>query len=159
MAISFSAQNRRNDRLTRGPADIANGIGQLHVHLRQRLLHMLNAARGVPDMLLPLPPKRTHHQSLFVRAERILQQSVGMQSQQPLALLNVGLASGQVLSVRGIYYEHADAPLRQNVVEADPVHARGLQRDRVDPQSHQPVRHFPQVPGETSEALDRMLWI
>src|SRR6185312_12360325 len=44
--IPLAPENRTDDRLSRHAADIADGVGQLHVHRRERLLHVLNAARG-----------------------------------------------------------------------------------------------------------------
>ena len=51
--------------------------------------------RGV-DMFGALPPIRTQHPDLRSGAKRVPQQSVGMQLQQPLALLHVALAPRQI---------------------------------------------------------------
>lgn len=38
---------------SRHPGDIANHVGQLHVHQMQGFLHMLNMRRSVTDQVIP----------------------------------------------------------------------------------------------------------
>jgi len=52
----LAAQQGANNGLSGHPAEIADGDVQLHVHLDQCLLHMLDAAPGVLDVLIPQPP-------------------------------------------------------------------------------------------------------
>jgi hypothetical protein len=44
--VSFSIQNRLNDGQACMAADVADHIGQLHVHLGENLLHPLNERAG-----------------------------------------------------------------------------------------------------------------
>jgi hypothetical protein len=53
----------------------------LQVHLRQFLLHALNAPGGIGDVLLPLPPQCPHHADFVFRPEGVLQQPVHVQFQ------------------------------------------------------------------------------
>jgi hypothetical protein len=39
--VAFAFENRSDDGLPSHSADIADRIGQLHIHFRQRLLHVL----------------------------------------------------------------------------------------------------------------------
>jgi hypothetical protein len=54
--IALPIQNRLQDGLPGHPADVADHVGQLDIHLRQRLLHALNVATGTPHQILALPP-------------------------------------------------------------------------------------------------------
>src|SRR5262249_11742590 len=71
--IPFSIQNRFQDGLTGHPADVADHVGQLDIHLRQRLLHPLNMANCTAHQILALPPVRPQGANLLRRAKRISQ--------------------------------------------------------------------------------------
>jgi hypothetical protein len=71
--LPLSCQNRLHNRLPRYPAQIADHIRQLQVHLRQRLVHPLNVPRCSSDQIVPLPPVRPHHADFLRRPERIPQ--------------------------------------------------------------------------------------
>jgi len=156
LATTSSLQYRADNRLASLPADIADHVGQLHVHLRERLLHTLNAPRRIADMLFALPPVGPHHQDLFGRAKRVLQQPIDVHFQQPLAFLNIRFSSRQVLRVGRIHQEHPYAPFRQNVVQGNPIHSRRLHGDGIHSPLHQPIGHVLQVLRETSKATHRL---
>ena len=79
---------------------------QLNVHLGQRLLHQLDLSTGLLYQVLPMPQITPQHAHLGSRPERTRQQSVAVQLLQPLAVANIGLASGNVLDVPGIDQQH-----------------------------------------------------
>jgi hypothetical protein len=56
-----------------------------------------------------------------------------VQLHQPLAFLHIRFSTGHVFGVPPIRQHHTDAMLLQNVVQRDPVHARGLHGHRIDP--------------------------
>jgi hypothetical protein len=51
---------------------------------------------------------------------------VGVKFQQPLAFLHIALPSRQVLGMPGIHEKYLEAELLQDVVEGNPIDARGL---------------------------------
>ncbi len=73
---------------------------------------------------------------------------------EPLAVLDVALPPGDVLHVPGVHQADRELPRLQDLVEGDPVHARGLHGDRGDPASGEPVREGAQVLREGPEAPD-----
>src|ERR1017187_9498070 len=89
MRIAFARQNGLENGLSGHPADIAQYIGQLDTHLRERLLYPLDVRYGCPYEIVALPPVGAHRADLLRRPERIPQQTVGVQLHQPLALLHV----------------------------------------------------------------------
>jgi hypothetical protein len=73
LGIALPIQNRLQDGLPGHPADVADHVGQLDIHPRQRLLHALNVATGTPHQILALPPVRPQDANLLRRAKRIPQ--------------------------------------------------------------------------------------
>src|SRR5436853_425997 len=55
MRIAFACQNGLDDGLSGCSADIGQHIGQLQIHLRQRLLHPLDVPAGTLYQIIPLP--------------------------------------------------------------------------------------------------------
>ena len=100
MRIAFTGQNRLDDRLSRHSAHVSEHIGQLDIHLRQRLLHPLNVPPGRLHQIIALPPVRSHLANFLRRPERIAQQPIGMQLHQPLTLLHVAFAPWQIFVSR-----------------------------------------------------------
>jgi transposase len=58
LGITFPAHYGAHNQLPSQPAQVADHIGQLHIHLRQGFLHPLNAARRRLHMFGSLPPIR-----------------------------------------------------------------------------------------------------
>jgi hypothetical protein len=69
---------------------------QLQVHLLQGFLHMQNRGSAMPDQfgsMVQVGPQGTHFVS---RAEGAVEQTQAMELLQPLAALNIGLASSDI---------------------------------------------------------------
>jgi hypothetical protein len=73
---------------------------ELQVHLRQRLLHVLNVSRGVFQQPFPLAQTGSQNRDLALRLETAAQQAVGVQSLEPLNIADVGLAVRNVSARR-----------------------------------------------------------
>jgi hypothetical protein len=58
--IALPRQNRADNGLSGDPAEITDGNVQLHVHLDQGLLHVLDLPPRLFDILIAQPPHRTH---------------------------------------------------------------------------------------------------
>jgi hypothetical protein len=130
----------------------------LQIHLRQRFLHSLNAGRCPRYVFCPLPPVGAKNANLGWWLERVIQQPVGVQLQQPLTLLHVALTSRQVLRVSRIDQIHFKATVFQNLVEGNPIHPSRLQGDRLYSTALQPFRQTVQVCGKTLKPAYRF-WI
>jgi hypothetical protein len=72
-------QDRPDDQLSRRSANVTDHIRQLHVHLRERFLHPLSASSAIGNLLLPLPPNRSHHPNFLLRPKRIVEQPIDVQ--------------------------------------------------------------------------------
>lgn len=70
----------------------------------------------------PLPPIRPCHADFRGGLERVVEQSVRMQFQQPLAFLYIALGPGQILGVPCVQINF-ETTLFQNLVQRDPIYA------------------------------------
>src|SRR5450759_3299507 len=81
-------------------------------------------------------------------AKRGLQQPIGMQLLQPLAVQYVRLAPGYILQMPRIHQKDADTALFQDLVQGDPVDPGRLHRHRIHPTGFQPVGQPLQILGK-----------
>jgi hypothetical protein len=86
LAIALAGHDGAQDLLARLADDVGNDVGQLHVHLRERLLHVLYVSRLTLEQHAPLAPQGTQHAHLFPGTERSAEQPVGHELLQPLAV-------------------------------------------------------------------------
>ena len=128
--IALAREDRADDALPGPAAQIADDIRQLDVHLGQHLLHPLDAGADRVHMVAALPPVRPHDANLGGRVKRVPEQAVGVELQQPLALLHVALAPGEILGVPRVHQIDLEAPRVEDLVQRNPVDAGRLHRDR-----------------------------
>jgi hypothetical protein len=121
LGIALTADDRSHDRLSGHPAQITNDVCQLQVHLRECFLHSLDAGRCSRHVFGPLPPVGAKNPNLRGWLERVIQQPVGVQLQQPLTLLHVALAPWKILGVPCIDEVDLKAMFFQNFVERNPI--------------------------------------
>lgn len=74
-----------------------------------------------------------------------------MELLDPLTVQNVGFAAGNVLDVVRVDEHHLEATFFENLVDRDPVHARGLHRHGLDLTGLKPVRETVQISREGIE--------
>src|SRR5258706_4360020 len=104
-----------------------------------------------------MPPQSARGTDLIARLKAVVQQSEGMQFQQPLAFGDVALAPGQVLGMSRIDQEAFQTALLQNLKYWNPIHPGRLHRHAAHPALDQPVGHPLQICREAVEAPDRLL--
>ncbi len=129
---------------------------QLQVHLRQRLLHVLDVRGGAIEQTLALAQVVAQRRDLGVRAEAGAQQPVFMQPLQPLGVADVGLAPRHVLGVAGVDQHDCETALLQHLVGRDPVDPGALHRYGLHAAALEPIGHAVQVGGEGAEAAHRL---
>ena len=91
-------------------------------------------------MVAALAPVRPHDANLGGRVKRVAEQAVGVELQQPLALLHVALAPGEILGVPRVHQIDLKAPSVEDLVQRNPVDAGRLHRDGGHAALLQPVR-------------------
>src|SRR5229473_3633488 len=81
-----------------------------------------------------------------------------MEFLQPLAVLDVALASAYVVHVAGVDQHYLNAARLEDLVDRDPVDPGRFERHGLDPALHQPLGQALKVGGEGAEFTHR-LWI
>ncbi len=100
--VALACDDGADDAHASYARDVGDDVMDLQVHLRQRLLHVLNVSCGVIQQPFPLTQVRAQNCNLAFRLEAAADQAVGMQSLEPLRVADVGLAAGDVLGVTGV---------------------------------------------------------
>ncbi len=100
LGVALAGDDGAQDLLA-GLADhVGQDVGELDVHLRESLLHVLHMQKALAaQQHTALAVQRTQHAHLLGWPERPEQQAVGHELLQPLAVQHVGLAPGHVLDV------------------------------------------------------------
>jgi hypothetical protein len=109
--VPFASQDRLENRHASHPRDVADHVLQFEVHLRQRLLHMLEVLPGRGDQHGALAQVAAQHADLLRGPKGGRQQPVGVQALQPLAVLHVTLGpTRRALHFPCIDEHHPKAP-------------------------------------------------
>jgi hypothetical protein len=126
------------------PAALSEHVGEfcidLEVGVLQHLVNALGMTAPFTHQLLARAQKVAQFLRLTVRDEARPDQSVRQEFRQPRGVIDVGLATGHVLHVRGIRQNQLELAVRQHVPYGSPVHASGLHRHVRAVVRQQPVR-------------------
>ena len=140
------------------PGDVRDDVVELQVHLHQCLLHVLDVGSSVLGHPCAVPEVRLQRPDLVPRPEAATEQPVLVQSLDPLRVAHVGLASRNALHRPRVDEQHLKAARFEDLVDGDPVHARGLHGDRRDPERLEPIGKAVEISGEGVETPDG-LWV
>jgi hypothetical protein len=83
---------------------IRDDVGELDIHLRERLLHALHVRALAPQKHPALAPQRTQHAHCIRRTKRPAKQAVGHELLQLLAVQHVGFAARDIFDMARIDY-------------------------------------------------------
>src|SRR6267378_5193857 len=119
-------QNGIDNSQTCLATDITDDVGQLHVHFRERMLHVLNLLAGGASQNLALPQVAAQYPQLLLGSEGIGKQSISVQPLHPLAVWNVSLLSRHVFGITRIDHDRLEASVLEQIIEHYPVVARGF---------------------------------
>jgi hypothetical protein len=151
LTLPLPRQDGFNDAQTTDPGDVAQHLVQLHIHLLERLLHVLtlNAARA--HQLIAVAQIRAQHAHRIDRAKRGVEQTVTVQTLQPLAVQHITLSPRHILDLSGVDQPHRKTPALQHLKGRNPVNARRFHRHRPDAALPQPIGHPFQIFGERAK--------
>ena len=157
LTIALPSDNGAQNLLPRLTDHVRDDVGQLDVHLRERLLHALHLPALASQKHPALAPQRAQHTNFFARTKRATKQSVGHELLQPLAVQHIGFAARDIFDVARIDQKYFETARFQKLEQRDPVHARGFHRDRVDAASVEPVGQGVEVNRKTWKLPDRLV--
>src|SRR3954463_4903179 len=106
-------------------------------------------------MFIPLPPVRPQYADLLTGTKGVVEQSIGVQLHQPLALLYVRFPPRQVLGVARIHQKNFESAFHQNFVHRQPIYACRLHSYRDDSALLQPVSYGLHILREARECSHR----
>jgi hypothetical protein len=153
--VTLAGDDRAHDRLAALTGEVGDDIAQLHVHLGQCLLHVLDVLRLIADQHVTLAREHPQDTNLVLRPKRPREQPEAHQLLQPLTVEHVGLAPRHVLHMPGIDQIDAEAPALQQFIERDPIDAGGFHRHRIYRAGSQPLGQRFQILGEALELANR----
>lgn len=93
VGITLALQNRGDNTLAGHASDIGDHLGQLDIHLFESLLHVLRVTGRITNLHLSLPMIGTQSHDRIRRPERRLQQTIRVQSLDPLNVEHVSLGA------------------------------------------------------------------
>jgi hypothetical protein len=149
LRIALAAENGPDDPHSGHTRNICDRLIQPHIHLCERLLHVLDRAGRRFDQHPSLPavaPKRSYQ---LGRPKRRAQQVECVEHLHPLAVRHVRLLPViDRLQAGRLGQQDPDPPSLQHFQQRHAVNARGLNRHRVHAHLHQPVRQLVQPTGQ-----------
>ena len=126
----------------------------MDVHHVQGFLHMLDVRGTVADQHIPMADESAEGADIIGGAEGALKQAVGVELLDPLAVEDIGLATGNILDVTGVDQEYLKAALVEDFVDGNPIDASGLHSHGVDAAGLEPISQGMQGTGVGLEAPD-----
>ena len=149
--------DRPDDAHAGDPRDVRDHVVQLHVHLHERLLHVLNVRGGIVDQPLAMAQVGAQTHDAVAGTEAPAQQPVLVELLQPLRIVHIRLAAGDVLDVARVDQQHLEPARFENLEDRNPVHAGRLHGDRRDADRREPIRQLVEIAAEGAEGPDRLV--
>ena len=156
LGVALARHDGVEDRQTGDTGNVGDDVVQLHVHLVECLLDAQEMLAGSAHEALAMAHERTHRTDRGGGPEGGVEQAHAVEVLQPLAILDVTLASRHVLDVAGVDETHLEAAVLEDLEERDPVDPGGLHRHRSDGAGLEPIRQGLEIPGEGPEVADRL---
>ena len=139
----------------RDAGDVTDDELKLQIQLPQRFLHPLDVRGRALDQRLPVAEIGPQNGDRRRGSKTAPQEPDAVQLPEPLAVRDIALAAGDVLHVPRIDEDDVEATALKDLVEGDPIHARGFHRHAGDPTGRQPVRETMQIVGKGLEGPHR----
>ena len=152
--VAFAGDQGAEDREPGQANDVADDARQQEVHLDQRLLHPLDVGAGALDERVPMAQQRAEGEDRGGGPKAAAQQADTVEFAQPLTVLDVALAAGDVFDVPRVDEQDLEAAGFEDVVDRDPVDPGGLHGHGGDATGDQPVGEALEVGGKGPEGLD-----
>ena len=128
---------------------------KLHVHLHQRLVHVLDVGCGVVQQPFSMAQIRPQCCNPPRGMEAPAQQSVLVQLLEPLCVVDVGLATGNSLGVSRVDQHHFHSPSLKDLERRDPIHPGRFHCHRRNPHPLEPFGQAIEFVGERRERTHR----
>ena len=155
VGVALAGDEGPEDRQAGRADDVADDAREQEVHLGERLLHPLDIGAGGLDEDVTVAHEGAEGQDRPGGAEAAAQEPDTVEFAQPLTVLDIALAAGDVLDVAGVDEQDLEAARFEDVEDRDPVDAGRFHGDARHATGDEPVGEAVEVGGEGPERLDR----
>ena len=107
------------------------------------------------DQSLAVAQIRPEGDDAIRRAETPAQEADNMQVAEPFAIRHITLPPWHVLDVAGVHQEDREPASLQDLIERNPVDARGFHRDARHAAGREPVGQTMEIAGKRGKRSDR----
>jgi len=143
--VTLAGDDVAQDEQPRHAGDVADDVGQLEIHLLQRLLHVLNLTGAALDQVVAMARQGAQGADVFGGTKGCLKQAVGVQLLNPLAVQDIRLATRHLLEVPRVDQVDTKAFGLEQVIDGNPIHAGGFHRYGVYATGGEPIDQRVQV--------------
>jgi len=143
--VTFTGDDSANDELAGLPSDISDGLRKLDIHLEQGFLHMLDVGGAVLDKLSTVTKESAKSDEIGCGTEGSFKQAVAVKSLDPLAVFNIGLATGDPLERTRANETAMEAEGFQQFKDGYPIDPRTFHGDSANIMLLQPMTDGMQV--------------
>src|ERR1035438_8371079 len=137
--ISFARKDRIQNLEATDSRDVVKDAMNLKVHLVQSLLHVQDVLGRHLNQAAAMSPERAYGTDESRWPKAGAEQSNGVEVLEPLTIGYVCLPARNVLYVLCVDQIDLESARLQDLINRNPVHARRLHRDRMNPALFQPV--------------------
>jgi len=109
---------------------------------------------GVPQQVLPQPQVAADLLLVPFGDKAAVQESIAVQLLDPLAVLYIGLPSGDLFGLATVDQPDVKPSGVEDIVKDEPIGTRGLHRNGVHTMGEQIVQGFAKVTGKSGEGND-----
>ena len=155
LGVALAGDEVAEDREPGLPDNVADDEGELQIHLDERLLHPADVVSGGVDEDVAVAHEGAQGENRPGRAEAAAQEPDTVQLTQPLTVLDIALAAGDVFDVAGVDEQDREPTRLEDVVDRDPIDAGGFHGDTGDATGDEPVGQPLEVGGKGWERLHR----
>ena len=139
VGVALAGDEGAEDREPGLADDVADDAREQQVHLDEGFLHPLDIGAGGLDEDVAVTHERAKGEDRPRGAEAAAQEPDTVEVAEPLTILDVALAAGNVFDVAGVDEQDFQAAGFEDVVDRDPVDAGGFHGDAGDVTGDEPV--------------------
>ena len=152
--IALALQDGLDDGQAGDAGQIADDVLELNVHLGQGLVHEADLIGGTTDEAVAVTEERADDANNLRGAKAGVEQTHRVKILEPLTILDVGLATGEIFAMTGIDQADLKAGGVEDLEERNPIDAGGFHGDGSDATGFEPVTQLEQRIGEGLKGTD-----